>query len=113
VKKLYLLVLLSLFVTIKITAEQKAHNSITGHRIDIKCYTELLAGGFMIHRNYNVPIVNLKSYKLSLKSINDDKTLQKNSQRKVIYKVLECRQMHETFKLKTAAKLDKLEENMG
>lgn len=112
-RKLYLLVLVGLFVNTNITAEQKMHNLITGHRIDIKCYTELLGGGFMIHRNYNVSVASLKVYKMSLMSINDDKALQKNNQRKVIYKVIECKYMHETFKRKAAAKLDKLEENMG
>jgi hypothetical protein len=111
--KLYFLVLLTLFINAKVNAEQKTQSSLTGHHIDIKCYTELLGGGFMIHRNYHVPVVDLQRYKLSLRSVSDDKTLQNNSQRNVIYKVLECKQIHETFNSKAAVKLDKLEENMG
>ncbi len=112
-KNTYFLVLLSLFANTKVNAEQTTHNSTAGHHVDIKCYAELLGGGFMIHRTYDVPVVKLQNYKLSLKNINNGKALQKNNQRNVIYKVLECKQMHETFKRKAAAKLDKLEKNMG
>ena len=79
--------------------------------MDIKCYTELLGGGFMIHRHYDVPATKIKHYKSSLKELS--KAIPKNNPSKAIYRVIECTDIDEKFSNKAAAKLDKLEENMG
>lgn len=81
------------------------------HHVDMKCFTEVLGGEFMIHRNYEVPIKQLKHYSSLVKKMSI--SARKNNQSKVIYKVIECKKMHESFSNKDAIKLDKLEKDLG
>lgn len=81
------------------------------HHVDMKCFTEVLGGDFMIHRNYEVPIKQLKHYSSLVKEMSI--SARKNNQSKVIYKVIECKKMHESFSNKDAIKLDKLERDLG
>jgi hypothetical protein len=80
----------------------------TASHVDMKCYTELLGGGFMIYRNYDVPATQIKHFKSSLKELS-----KRTKQASVIYRVIECKQIDQKFRNKAAAKLDKLEENEG
>ncbi len=79
--------------------------------VDMKCYTEVIGGDFMIHRNYEVPIEQLRDYPSVVMQLN--MLTRKNNRSKVIYKVIECRRMHEVFTNKDAAKLDRTENNQG
>jgi len=90
-------------------AKKNKHNTLS--HVDLKCYTEVLGGGFMIYRNYDVPVEDMKNYKALLKDTSN--AARKNNQSKVIYRVIECKEIDKKFRNKAAAELDKLEENMG
>jgi hypothetical protein len=110
-KPLLLTILVSTFITVTPPAFAQQEKSVALRYVDMKCYTELLGGGFMIHRNYDVPLAQLADYQSSLKELNTP--IKKNNQTKVIYRVIECKKVHEKFRHKPAANLDELEKNMG
>ena len=53
----------------------------------------------------------MKNYQALLK--NTSNAARKNNQSKVIYRVIECKEIDKRFRDKAAAELDKLEEGMG
>jgi hypothetical protein len=112
-KKIPLITLICAFFLVNTSAsalaKKEKHN--TSSFVDLKCYVEVLGGGFMIYRNYDVPVENMKNYKALLKDTSN--AARKNNQSKVIYRVIECKEIDKKFRNKAAAELDKLEENMG
>lgn len=111
VNKISLITILSMSFLLNTSAFAKKDKHNTLSHVDLKCYTEVLGGGFMIYRNYDVPVENMKNYKALLK--NTSNAARKNNQSKVIYRVIECKEIDKKFRNKAAAELDKLEENMG
>ena len=91
-------------------AENRQEKSFTPN-VDIKCFVELLGGSHAIHRNYDVPIADKKHYKRTL--IEREISARKKNNIRVIYKVKECREMHQNFKNEEAQALEKAEEEMG
>ena len=111
VNKISLITILSMSFLLNTSAFAKKNKHNTLSHVDLKCYTEVLGGGFMIYRNYDVPVENMKNYKALLKDTSN--AARKNNQSKIIYRVIECKEIDKKFRNKAAAELDKLEENMG
>jgi hypothetical protein len=111
VNKISLITILSMSFLLNTSAFAKKNKHNTLSHVDLKCYTEVLGGGFMIYRNYDVPVEDMKNYKALLKDTSN--AARKNNQSKVIYRVIECKEIDKKFRNKAAAELDKLEENMG
>jgi len=111
VNKISLITILSMSFLLNTSAFAKKNKHNTLSHVDLKCYTEVLGGGFMIYRNYDVPVEDMKNYKALLKDTSN--AARKNNQSKVIYRVIECKEIDKKFRNKAAVELDKLEENMG
>ena len=111
VNKISLITILSMSFLLNTSAFAKKDKHNTLSHVDLKCYTEVLGGGFMIYRNYDVPVEDMKNYKALLKDTSN--AARKNNQSKVIYRVIECKEIDKKFRNKAAVELDKLEENMG
>lgn len=110
-KSLLLNTLISVLAMVNFNAFSQQEKENASEPVDMKCYAEVLGGGFMIQRHYKVPAEQVKNYKHTLKELSA--ALNKNSQSKVIHRVIECKKMREQFRNKNAVKLEKLEENMG
>ena len=110
-KKRSLITLLFVGVLVNSSALAKKEKRNTSSHVDIKCYTEVLGGSFMIYRNYDVPVDKMRNYQSLLKDASN--AARKNNQSKVIYRVIECQKIDKKFRNKAAAKLDMSEEDMG
>ncbi len=110
-KKVSLMTLLCVFFFVNTSALAKKEKQSTASVVDLKCYAEALGGSFMIYRHYDVPVEKMRNYQALLKDFSN--AARKNNQSKVIYRVIECREMDKKFRNKAANKLDKLEEDMG
>lgn len=110
-KKISLITLLCacFLVNTSVLAKKEKHN--TSSFVDLKCYAEVLGGGFMIYRNYDVPAEKMRNYQSLLKDTSN--AARKNNQSKVIYRVIECKEVDKKFRNKAAAQLDESEEDMG
>ena len=109
--KISLVILLCLFFLASAAAFAKSEKNDSSSFVDLKCYAEVLGGGSMIYRNYDVPVDKMISYKSLLKASHN--AARKNNQSKVIYRVIECKGIDKKFENKAAAELDKSEEDMG
>ena len=67
VNKISLITILSMSFLLNTSAFAKKNKHNTLSHVDLKCYTEVLGGGFMIYRNYDVPVEDMKNYKALLK----------------------------------------------
>ena len=101
-------------VLLTVTTIANAENKLDRPTVDMKCYVEMLGGSYTIYRNFDVPRQKKKHFKRTL--LNEHKASQKAKkaqQKRMMYKVKECKEMHQDFNNKAAKALEKEQQDMG
>lgn len=86
-------------------------NSSSDNKVNIKCYVELLGGDHIVYYNHNILIQNKASYKQTL--LGKDISSRYTSDKKIIFKVIECKETKAAFKDISAKSVDENPRDLG
>ena len=86
-------------------------NSNSDNKVHIKCYVELLGGDHIVYYNHNIPIQDKASYQQTL--LGKDVSSKYTSDKKIIFKVIECKEKKATFKDIRAKSVDENPRELG
>ena len=86
-------------------------NTSSDNKVHIKCYVELLGGDHIVYYNHNIPRQYIASYQQTL--LGKDISSKFTSDKKIIYKVIECKEKKSAFKDISAKGVDENPRDLG